>query len=159
MQQAELNFCYSGRQKLGPSSGDIFSDSSCTLLPIHRKVTLTYQNSFQLQLHLTLCSWAPARVHSTALLSEASLPWAVSLDGTICACLDCMPISSVLGPGLDTLLFGFALGSWAPATGDVSEAVILCSSECLHACNAIVTAHRRPSGKCTSPPGQDSSLK
>lgn len=118
--------------KTWTSSGDILSDSSRTLLSIHRKVTLTCQNSFQLQLHLTLCSWAPARVHSTAQLSKASLPWAVSLDRTICACLYRMYWGQCAGAcSGHWLLFDCALGSWAPATGDVSEAVINCSSECL----------------------------
>lgn len=146
MQQAELNLCYSGRQNLGPSSGDILSDSSRTLLPVHGKVTLTCQNSFQLQLHLALCSWAPACVHSTELLSKASLPWPVSLDGTVCARLDWIVLGPVCWSLAWTLvLFDSALGSWAPGAGDVSEGVIICSSECLDACNATVPAHR-PSG-------------
>lgn len=147
MQWAELNLCYSGRQKLGPSSGDALSDSSHTLLPVHGKVTLTCQNSFQLQLHLTQCSWAPARVHSPALLSKACLPWAMSLHRTVCALLDRMYWGQCAGAWSGhKLLFDSALGSWAPATGDVSEAVIICSSECLHVCNTMVPAHRRSSG-------------
>lgn len=114
MQRVELNVCYSGRQKLGPSSGDVLSDGSRTLLPIHGKVTLTCQNSFQLQLHLTLCSWAPACVHSTALLSGASLPQAVSLEGTVCASLDWMHWGQCAGAWSGHwLLFDSALGSWA----------------------------------------------
>lgn len=113
MQWAELNLCYSGRQKLGPSSGDALSDSSHTLLPVHGKVTLTCQNSFQLQLHLTQCSLAPARVHSPALLSKACLPWAMSLHRTLCALLDRMYWGQCAGAWSGhKLLFDSALGSW-----------------------------------------------